>query len=57
MKDFCIVGSGVAGSTIAKLLYKKYSVEELLIESIKIKLVLIMDFNLLHQNNLRLKNF
>ena len=27
MKDFCIVGSGVAGSTIAKLLYKKYSVE------------------------------
>lgn len=27
MKDFCVVGSGIAGSTIAKLLYKKYSVE------------------------------
>ena len=27
MKDFCIVGSGLAGSTIAKLLAKKYSVE------------------------------
>ena len=27
MKDFCIVGSGVAGSTIANLLSKKYSVE------------------------------
>jgi predicted NAD/FAD-dependent oxidoreductase len=27
MKDFCIVGSGVAGSTIANLLYKKYTIE------------------------------
>ena len=27
MKDFCIVGSGIAGSTIANLLAKKYSVE------------------------------
>ena len=27
MKDFCIVGSGVAGSTIANLLAKKYTVE------------------------------
>ena len=24
MKDFCIVGSGISGSTIAKLLSKKY---------------------------------
>ena len=27
MKDFCIVGSGIAGATIANLLSKKYSVE------------------------------
>ena len=27
MKDFCVVGSGIAGSTIANLLKKKYSVE------------------------------
>ena len=27
MIDFCILGSGIAGSTIAKLLSKKYSVQ------------------------------
>jgi renalase len=27
MKDFCIVGSGIAGSTIANLLTKKYSIQ------------------------------
>ena len=27
MKDFCIIGSGIAGSTIANLLSKKYKVE------------------------------
>ena len=27
MKDFCIVGSGISGSTIANLLSKKYTVE------------------------------
>ena len=27
MKDFCVVGSGIAGSTVANLLSKKYSVE------------------------------
>ncbi len=27
MKDFCILGSGIAGSTMAKLLSKKYSVQ------------------------------
>ena len=27
MKDFCVVGSGIAGATIANLLTKKYSVE------------------------------
>ncbi len=27
MKDYCIIGSGIAGSTIANLLAKKFSVE------------------------------
>jgi len=27
MKDFCVIGSGIAGSAIANLLSKKYSVE------------------------------
>ena len=27
MKDFCVVGSGIAGATIANQLAKKYSVE------------------------------
>ena len=27
MKDFCIVGSGISGSTIAKLLSDKYTLE------------------------------
>ena len=27
MKDFCVLGSGIAGSTIARLLSKNYSVE------------------------------
>ena len=27
MKDFCVIGSGIAGSTIANLLSKKYSIE------------------------------
>ena len=27
MLDFCIIGSGISGSTIAHLLSKKYSVE------------------------------
>ena len=27
MKDFCVVGSGISGCTIANLLSKKYSVE------------------------------
>ena len=27
MKDYCIIGSGIAGSTIANLLAKKYTVE------------------------------
>ena len=29
MLDFCIIGSGVSGSTIARLLSKKYNVEKL----------------------------
>jgi len=29
MNNFCIVGSGIAGSTIANLLSKKYSVENI----------------------------
>ena len=28
MIDFCILGSGISGSTIAKLLSKKYSVHD-----------------------------
>ena len=27
MKDFCILGSGVSGSTIARLLSKKYTIQ------------------------------
>ena len=27
MKDFCVIGSGIAGSTIANLLSKNYSIE------------------------------
>jgi renalase len=27
MKDFCVIGSGISGSTIANLLNKKYSVD------------------------------
>jgi len=27
MKDFCIIGSGISGSTIANLLNKEYSVD------------------------------
>ena len=27
MKDFCVLGAGIAGSTIAKLLSKNYSIE------------------------------
>ena len=27
MKDFCIIGSGISGATIANLLSKKYSVD------------------------------
>ena len=27
MKDFCIIGSGISGSTIAHILSKKYSLD------------------------------
>ena len=27
MKDFCIIGSGISGATIAKVLSKKFSVD------------------------------
>ena len=27
MRDFCIVGTGISGSTIANLLKKKYSIQ------------------------------
>jgi len=27
MKDFCVIGSGISGSTIASILNKKYSVD------------------------------
>ena len=27
MKDFCIIGSGISGATIANILSKKYSVD------------------------------
>ena len=27
MKDFCIIGSGISGATIAKILSKKYSID------------------------------
>ena len=65
MLDFCVIGSGISGSTIANLLNKKYTVAvydkarvlvaEALLKNTKIKLDLIMDCNISLQNLQNLK--
>ena len=66
MLDFCIIGSGISGSTIANLLNKKCSVAvydkargfggEVHLKNIKIQSDLITDFNLTLQNLQHLKH-
>ena len=66
MKDFCIIGSGISGSTIAKALSKKFSLdvydkaeeleEDHLIKSLTRMKALIMVFNIFHQKVMNLKN-
>ena len=66
MKDFCIIGSGISGATIANALSKKYSLDVYdkargvgedrpTKKLIRVK-VLIMAFNISHQKVLNLKN-
>ena len=59
MKDFCIIGSGISGATIANSLSKKYSLdvydkaeeleEDHLIKSLIRMKALIMVFSIFHQ--------
>ena len=66
MKDFCIIGSGISGATIANILSKKYSLdvydkargvggEDHLIKSLIRRKVLIMAFNIFLQKVPHLK--
>ena len=66
MSEFCIIGSGISGSTIANLLNKKYSVilfdkargpgGRASFKRIKAKQVLIMVLSIFHQKLRNLKN-
>ena len=65
MKDFCIIGSGISGATIANSLSKKYSLdvmirqegpgEDHLIKSLIRMKALIMVFSIFHQKVSNLK--
>ena len=66
MIDFCVLGSGISGSTIANLLSKKYSVKVFdkargpggrsSNKRFKDNLSLIMEFNIYLQNQKSLQN-
>ena len=66
MNEFCIIGSGISGATIANLLSKKNSVVlfdkargpggRASFKRVKGKQVLIMEHNIFHQKLMNLKN-
>ena len=67
MKDFCIIGSGISGATIANTLSKKYSLDLYdkargvqegghLTKSLIRMRALIMVLNIFHQKVLNLKD-
>jgi len=66
MKDYCIIGSGISGATIAKALSKKFSLdvtikqeelgEDHLIKSLIRMKALIMVFSIFHQKVFNLKD-
>jgi len=66
MKDFCVIGSGISGSTIASILNKKHSVDvydkargaggRATNKNLLTMKILIMEFNIFLQKTLNLKN-